>query len=171
MTYVGEIHIAGEIGADVTFAQVKAAIKTNSDAERINVFIDSPGGNAFEGINIWAALADASIPVTTIVTGEAFSAASLIAIAGDYVIMRPGARMMIHDAHVLPDGNTVLEASDLLQMARKLEEISSYLAEAYALRSKKALAFSPEYWRGKMKATTYYSAQEAVRAGLADEVA
>lgn len=131
-------------------------------ASQINLRINSPGGEVFDAIAIYNALRRHSASVTTFVDGIAASAASFIAMAGDRVVMSPHAELFIHDAHGLTLGN----ATDMRQMADMLDKSSDNIAAIYAARA----GGEVEEWRDKMRAETWFSDQEAVDAGLADEI-
>jgi ATP-dependent protease ClpP protease subunit len=128
----------------------------------VEVHINSPGGDAFDGITIYNALA-ARDGVTTVVDGLAASAASVIAMAGQKRVMSPGSMMMIHDALALCIGN----AADMRETAVLLDKVSDNIASIYAAHTSAPLAD----WRKAMVAEGWYTAQEAVDAGLAHEVA
>lgn len=132
------------------------------DAEQINLRINSPGGSVFDGIAIMNAIAGHPAAVTAYVDGLAASAASFIAIAADSVVMRPGAEMMIHDAWGISVGN----AEDMAAMAEQLDRTSGTLAQLYADKS----GGTADEMRDLMRAETWFSADEAVEAGLADRV-
>ncbi|MEU6582824.1 head maturation protease, ClpP-related [Nocardia sp. NPDC046763] len=132
------------------------------DAEQITVKINSPGGNVYDGLAIMNALIDHPAKIITSVEGLAASAASFIAMAGDERVMRPGAELMIHNAWMVAIGS----ATDLRAAADQLERTSANLASIYADRSGGELAD----WQAAMDAETWYSAQEAVDAGLADRI-
>jgi ATP-dependent Clp endopeptidase proteolytic subunit ClpP len=157
------IYIYDEIGYVGVSAQDFVADLNKVTAPEIELHLDSPGGDVYDGIAIYNALRDHSARVTVVVDSMAASAASFIAQAGDTRIMNRNSEMMIHDGHTVAIGN----ATDLSGMAERLNKISDNIASIYADRSGK----SAEYWRGLMQAETWYSAQEAVDAGLADEVA
>ncbi|MBH1939135.1 Clp protease ClpP, partial [Streptomyces sp. AV19] len=89
--------------------------------------------------------------------------ASVIAMAGDRIVMQPHSQMMIHDGSGLCVGN----AADMRDMADLLDRQSDNIAGIYAERA----GGTVKQWRTRMLAETWYSAQEAVEAGLADEVA
>lgn len=125
--------------------------------------INSPGGDVFDGIAILNALRAHKGAVTTIVDGLAASAASFIAQAGAKRIVARNAELMIHDASGLCVGN----AKDMAEMTTMLERVSDNIASVYAERSQRGDTAS---WRAAMGAETWYSAQEAVDAGLADVV-
>ncbi|MFG3510242.1 head maturation protease, ClpP-related [Streptomyces sp. NPDC047821] len=132
-------------------------------ARQLNVRINSPGGSVFDGITIANAIMAHPANVTVYVDGLAASIASVIALAGDKVVMMPRSQMMIHDASGLCIGN----AAEMRQMVDLLDKQSDNIASAYADRA----GGTPEEWRARMRAETWYSAEEAVAAGLADEVA
>lgn len=133
------------------------------DVDAIDLRLNSPGGLVFDGIAIHNALRDHRATVTATVDGVAASIASVIAMAGDTVVMNRGATMMIHDAAGLQMGN----AADMREMADILDKLSDTIANFYAGRAGGDTAT----WRSHMLAETWYTATEAVAAGLADQVA
>ncbi|QYW00735.1 capsid maturation protease [Gordonia phage Sahara] len=143
-------------------AEMFARELSGIDAQEITVRINSPGGNVFDGIAILNALRGHKARVTTIVDGLAASAASFIAMAGDEIVMNRNAEMMIHDASGVCIGN----AKDMGEMHDMLERVSNNIASIYADRTGTDAA----EWRTAMLAETWYSADEAVDAGLADRV-
>lgn len=132
------------------------------DVETINLYVNSPGGSVFDGVSIMNALRRHKATVIATVDGLAASAASFIIQAADEVIMGFGSEMMIHDASTICWGN----ASDMEDEARLLNQISGTIAEIYAERA----GGTAEEWREAMLAETWYTAEEAVTAGLADRV-
>lgn len=131
-------------------------------APRVALRVNSCGGSVFEGIAIANALRAHPANVTVYVDGIAASIASVIALAGDRLVLRPQAQLMIHDASALAIGN----AQEMREMADLLDRQSDNLADAYAEKA----GGTRDEWRGRMQAETWYTAQEAVDAGLADEV-
>jgi ATP-dependent protease ClpP protease subunit len=128
----------------------------------IQLRINSPGGDVFEGLAILNALRDHPAKVVAVVDGVAASAASFVAMAADEVLMSRNTEMMIHDASGLALGN----ANVMHDMAGRLDKISDNIADVYASRA----GGTVEEWRKAMLAETWYSADEAVEAGLADRV-
>jgi ATP-dependent protease ClpP protease subunit len=128
----------------------------------IEVHINSPGGDVFDGIAIYNAIAGRAGNVTTVVDGLAASIASVIAQAGQTRIIAPGAMMMIHDGLALCIGN----AADMRATAGLLDTVSDNIASIYA-----AKGGTPAGWRAAMQNETWYTAQSAVDAGLADKLA
>jgi HK97 family phage major capsid protein/ATP-dependent Clp endopeptidase proteolytic subunit ClpP len=163
-----EILIYDEIGED-WFAQTGVdahafveALRQIPAAREIVVALNSPGGNVHDGIAIYHALAARRNKVTMRVDGLAASIASIIALAGKTIQICEGARMMIHDPYALFAGN----ADAMRKMAGQLDGIAEVMAGLYARKTGK----TPAEMRAAMKEETFYTAQQAVDAGLADEV-
>lgn len=133
------------------------------EVDQLNVFINSPGGYASDGVAIYNLLRRHSARVVVTVDGLAASAASVIAMAGDEVIMATGSQMMVHDAW----GYCVGNAADMQAMAGQLEQLCLALADIYTSKAGGDRAD----WRQVMAAETWYNADEAVAAGLADRTA
>jgi len=151
--------IGGSMGVDAnTFAQELNDIST----PRITVRINSPGGSLFDGIAIYNTLVQHPSHVLTRVDGIAASAASIIAMAGDDVEMMTGSQLMIHDASAAMAGN----AADMSAMAEFLDRQSQNITGIYQRKA----GGSRDEWRDRMKAETWYFAEEAVAIGLADRV-
>ncbi|MEV6181344.1 head maturation protease, ClpP-related [Streptomyces sp. NPDC052015] len=131
-------------------------------APKVRVRVNSPGGSVFEGVAIANALRGLTAEVTIQVDGIAASIASVIAMAGDRVVMMPNTTLMIHDASGVCMGN----AADMAEMEELLDLISDNIADAYAARA----GGTRDEWRARMKAETWYLPEDAVEAGLADEV-
>ncbi len=132
------------------------------DVKKINLHLNSPGGDVFDGVAIYNALRSHKAEIHAIVDSLAASAASFIAMSGDKITMRNGSMMMIHDALSLTYGNE----EDHISQAELLSKISNNIAEIYAKRAGGTAAS----WRDVMKAEAWYTASEAVEEGLADEV-
>ena len=134
----------------------------NIDTANIELHLNSPGGDIFDGVAIYNALKAHSAKVTVIVDALAASAASFIAQAGDEVIMTKAATMMIHDGSSFAWGN----AADLRSTADLLDKLSNTIAEIYSDRAGNSI----EFWRALMVEETWYNSHEAVEAGLADRI-
>lgn len=159
---VASIYIYDEIGMWGVTASDFATELRGITAPTIELHISSPGGDVFDGLAILNGIRQHSAHVDVIIDGIAASAASFIAMAGDTIKMSPQAQMMIHDAFGLVIGNS----RDMREMAEMLEKTSDNIAAVYAQRA----GGTVEEWRSAMRAETWYSDQEAVDAGLADEV-
>lgn len=135
----------------------------NVTASKINLRLSSPGGDIFDGIAISNALRAHRAYVKVYVDGIAASIASVIAMAGDRVVMMPHSQLMIHDG----SGGCYGNADDMTKMAELLNFQSDNIAEVYASKA----GGTAEEWRTRMKEETWYTAEDAVSIGLADEVA
>lgn len=132
-------------------------------ASTLNVHLNSPGGDYFEGVAIYNALRSHSATVHVFVDGMAASAASVIAMAGEHIVMGVGAQLMIHEARTIAIGT----ADEMRAQADLLDKIGDDIAAFYQRKAGGDVAT----WRAAMKVETWYTADEAVAAGLADEVA
>jgi len=147
-------------GSGITAKSVADEIKAAGDFTGITLRINSPGGDAFEGIAILNLLKAQQKPIRVYVDGLAASAASIIAMAGDKITVGEGAMLMIHDAWSFAIGN----GAELRKIADTLERVSQSIADVYAARTGKdrteILALMAE--------ETWLSAEEAVKEGFAD---
>jgi len=132
----------------------------------IEMHINSPGGDVFDGIAIYNQLKQAQKRGTVhiVVDGLAASAASFIAQAASpgHLEMAPHSQMMIHDGFAMGIGN----AADMRELADQLDKASDNIASIYAERTGKPA----DHWRAMMRSETWLSDSEAVAAGLADRV-
>lgn len=157
-----DVLLYDEIGYWGTEAKDFAQQINALDVSTINLRVNSPGGDVYDGIAILNALRAHPAVVNVIVDGIAASAASFIAMAGDTITMARNSEMMIHDARGFAMGN----AATMAKIASMLDRTSNNIASIYAERA----GGETTDWRAAMKAETWYSAQEAVDAGLADKV-
>lgn len=159
---VATIRLYDEIGYWGVTAEDFAAELGRISAPQIEVQINSPGGDVFDGIAIFNALRAHQAHVTTRVDGIAASAASVIVQAGDRRVMLGSSQVMIHDAW----GMAVGSAADMREFADLLDLQSDVLAGIYADRSGR----DRDEIRQMMLGETWLVDQAAVDAGLADEV-
>lgn len=143
------------------FKQVLSGINT----PRIELHMNSGGGDVFDGTAIHTMLARHPSVVTAHIDGIAASAASFIAMAADHIIIARNAMMMIHGGMTLTQGN----AQTHERSAELLHKVSDNIADMYAMRA----GGTAEEWRALMDVNaedgTWYTGREAVDAGLADE--
>lgn len=159
---MNEILIYGDIGWDNTAKDVAEQLK-GFDGEPVTVKISSGGGDVFEGVAILNALRGYAGEVTTVIESIAASAASFIAVgAGGKVIARPNAEVMVHKAWSTIAGN----ADDIEKIKADLARQDVKIAGIYAGKAGGEL----DDWLGRMSAETWYTASEALDAGLIDEV-
>ena len=96
-------------------------------AGTINVRINSPGGNVFDGVAIANAIKSHPAKTVVYIDGIAASIASIIALAGDEVVMAENAFFMFHEAWSI----TIGSAEDLRKEADLLDKIDGVLAQTY----------------------------------------
>jgi ATP-dependent protease ClpP protease subunit len=133
------------------------------DVDQIVLHLNTPGGEATEGVAIANVLRAHRARVVVRVDGLAASAGSVIAMAGEEVVMGLGSQMMIHDPWTVSIG----DAAEMLATQRMLDSTADAMADTYAGKAGGTAA----QWREVMRAETWYTAAEAVAAGLADRVA
>lgn len=157
------VYLYDEIGMWGIWASDFVRDLTGVRASQIDLHVNSPGGDVFDGIAIMAALAAHPATVTAHVDSLAASIASVIVMGADSVVMGRHATMMIHDASGISIGNE----AETREFADLLGRISENIASVYAEKA----GGQKRTWRNRMKAETWYDAAEAVTAGLADRVA
>jgi ATP-dependent protease ClpP protease subunit len=158
-----DLWIYDEIGGWGITAQNLVSELSTMNVAQINVHLNSPGGDVFDGIAIMNSLRDHPANVTITVDALAASIASVIAQAGNKIIMGRNSTMMVHNA----SGFAMGEAKDLRKMADLLDSTTANIASIYSERA----GGTPKSWLAVMDVETWYTAEEAVAAGLADEVA
>lgn len=160
-----EIILSGTVGdlywdecftaSDVIFAL--AQVGRDQD---VTIRLNSGGGIATEGAAIHSAIAAHRGRKVIIVEGIAASAASVIAMAGDEVVMSLGALMMVHD----PSGFTFGTIDDHELQIKALTALATAMAGIYAEKTGKTVAAA----RADMQAEVWMTPEEAVAAGYAD---
>ena len=165
-----EVLIYGPIGEDwygngVTAKQFRDDLKAAGDISEIFVHINSPGGEVFDGIAIYNELRAHKARKIVQVDGYAASIATVIAMAGDEIVLGTGTAMMIHGPSTFAWGpaDTMRETADML------DKVAVGMVDAYARFNKtlarediEALMTGGDHW---------YTAAEAIKAGFATRMA
>lgn len=128
----------------------------------INLRINSPGGDVFDGLAIYNQLKSHPARVVVDVDGLAASIASIIAMAGDEIRMAGNAMMMIHNPH----GMAIGDSTEMQRVAALLNQVKGNLADTYAARTGNVRA-TLETW---MNDETWLTAEAAVQHGFADSI-
>lgn len=128
----------------------------------VTVWINSPGGNVFCGAEIYTMLRDHKGKITVKIDAIAASAASVIAMAGERVLMSPVAMLMIHDPMTIAMGN----AKDMEKAIDTLNEVKESIINAYQIKS----GLSRKKISQLMEEETWMNAKKAVEFGFADEI-
>lgn len=145
---------------DITPKQFKAELGGGKD--NLTIFLNSPGGDVFAASQIYTMLKEYPGKVTVKIEGIAASAASVIAMAADEVLMSPVAMMMIHNPATVVFG----DSEEMLRAKALLDEVKESIINSYALKS----GLSRIKLSHLMDAETWMSAQKAVELGFADKV-
>lgn len=128
----------------------------------ITVWIDSWGGDVFAAAGVYNALKEHKGKVTVKIDGKAVSAASVIAMAGDEVLMSPASILMIHN----PWSTAVGEAKDMRHQADVLDEVKDTIINVYQTKTKLSRAKLSKM----MDEETWMSAKKAIAEGFADGI-
>lgn len=130
--------------------------------EDIVIKLNSNGGDVFEGVEMYNYIKDHPSYITVEVTGIAASAATFILAGADKAVMNVGTTVMIHEASTLCWGNK----SDIKKTLEAMETIDQSIIDIYKERTGQ----SSEQISDWMTEETYFTADEAVKYGFADEV-
>lgn len=146
-------------GGGITAKKVTSQLRAIGDRP-VEIQINSPGGDMFEGIAIYNVLREHSQPITVKVMGMAASAASIIAMAGDTIEIGAASFVMIHNCWVMAIGNR----HDMRETSEWLEPFDRAMVDLYAARTSQP-ATDVAKW---MDAETYMSGSQAIERGFAD---
>ena len=128
----------------------------------VTVWINSPGGNVFCGAEIYTMLCDHKGSITVKIDAIAASAASVIAMAGDRVLMSPVGMILIHDPMTIAMGNT----ADMEKAIATLNEVKESIINAYCRKT----GLSRNKVSKLMSDETWMNARKAVELGFIDEI-
>lgn len=166
-----ELYIYSTVEGDEWFEKSQTSaqhfreeLEKHKNAKFINLYINSTGGSVFEGSAIYSQLKRHSAKVTVYVDGFACSIASVIAMAGDKVVMSENAVMMIHNAWTVAAGNS----AQLRKIADDLDVINKANKAAYLVKSDGKI--TPEKLTEMLDSETYLSAEDCMKYGFCDEI-
>ena len=160
----GEIASESWWGDEVTPRQFGEELAALGDVAEIVVRINSPGGDVFAANAIYTRLKDNAATITVKIDGWAASAATIIAAAGDKVLIARNGVMMYHDPAMNLRG--YFKADELEKQIAALAVIKNSIVNALAMKTGKTEEEVSEI----MKAETWYTGAEAVENGFADEL-
>ncbi len=133
-----------------------------ADDGDVTVYINSPGGNVFAAAEIYTMLLEHKGKVTVKIDAIAASAASVIAMAGEQVLMSPVSMLMIHDPMTIAMGN----AKDMEKAIDTLNEVKESIINAYHIKS----GLNRKKISQLMQDETWMNARKAVELGFADGI-
>lgn len=140
-------------------------LAAHPEVSQINIYINSQGGSVIEGTAIYNQLKRHPAHKTVYVDGFACSIASVIAMAGDEVVMPRNTMMMLHNMWMIVQGN----AAELRKAADDLDKMNQAGREAYLQKAGDKL--TPEMIAQMEDDETWLTAQECMEYGLADRYA
>lgn len=157
------VYLKGVISEDfgVSASALRDAFD-QAEGRPVSLFINSPGGDVFEGREMQGVIAAYAGKVTAIIQGVAASAATFVSLAASEVQMMKGSRYMIHNGWAFAMGG----AEDMHAMGDLLSGFDIELAAEYAARTK-AEKTQVSAW---MKAETWFTADQALEHGFIDKV-
>jgi len=164
----GALYLYGEIsditwwGDEITPSNFKKDLDKLGEITQLDIYINSGGGDVFAGQTINNMLKRHKAYKTVYIDGLAASIASVIAMAGDTIIMPGNSMMMIHNAWAFVAG----DSEQLLEMAAALEKVNTTIVGEYVRKT----GLDAEKVTELMKAETWMTAGEAFGYGFADEV-
>lgn len=161
-TSTADLYLYDDIGMWGTTANDFKEQLLSLKSDKINVYINSNGGEVDAGLAIYNLLRRHSAQKTIHIDGIAASMASVIAMAGDKVVMPRTALMFVHKPWTMAAGN----ADDLRKTADDLNAWESALVAAYTAKTGKTAEFISDMLREER----LLSAEEAVELGFADEI-
>ena len=161
-----QLLLYGDIGqyyswSGISLDGVVSALAGKS-ADTIEVFINSYGGDMFESIAIKNYLIRRPEKIITYVDGIAASGGSLIAMAGDEIIMPKDAQLMIHNPWTIAAGN----ADDFRKLADEMDKANVSIQETYLTH----FTDSREKLEELLAAESWLTAEEALAYGLATSI-
>lgn len=163
ITIYGYIGIDPMTAVDNTERRIGGALRAIGRRD-VTVNVNSPGGNFFNGLAIYNQLRLHPAKVTVNIVGMAGSAASVIAMAGDEILMGDGTSIMVHNASAIVVGNKF----DTQEVGEILAEIDDAMAEIYAARAKVEKKVAADWMdRHRGHGTAFYPTT-AIAKGLAD---
>lgn len=125
---------AGFFGDGVRAGDIAKILENAKGAETLELILSSPGGDVFEGVAIYNAIARFPAKSKTArIDGLAASIASVIALACDRRVTAKNARWMIHEARYRPCQN--LSAKEARKLAEEIDQTNGLMADTYAERT------------------------------------
>lgn len=164
----GELVIYGDIsgskfwGDEVTATEIRNALNGLGDIKQLDIYINSGGGDVFVGNAIYNILKAHPAYKVAHIDGLAASAASIVAMAADKVVMPKNSLFMIHKPYAYVSGNT----DELMKIIEVLERVENGFVDIYSSKT----GLDEKEIREMMAAESWFSAEEAYKAKFADEI-
>lgn len=148
-------------GSGVTRERVVEQLE-NANSKPLNIHINSYGGEVFEGFAIYNAINNYKGSKTVYIDGIAASIASVIALAGDKIIMNKASMFMIHNA----SGGCYGTAEEMRKVVEALEQINSVIRDIYLDKTN----IDEDKLKELMENETFLTPKECIEYGFCDEI-
>ena len=153
----------GDFWSNLDEENIEKQIESYKTGDQVDLRINSSGGSVFAGYFMYNLLRKSKANITTYIDGRCCSMASYVMLAGSKIIMAANAKIMIHN----PSGPSTGDAETLLSTAKLLSSMEDDLVAGYKTRMTN---HSENDIREMMRKTTWFSAEQALEAGLIDEI-
>lgn len=160
----GDISSSTWWGDEITPRQFSDDLKALGDVSEVVVRINSGGGDVFAAFAIYTQLKDNKAHITVKIDGWAGSAATIIAMAGDVILIPAAGAFMVHDPAMGVYG--YYRAGEFTKLAEELQVIKNCIVNAYALKTGK----DKDEISAIMEAATWFDGETAVESGFCDEL-
>lgn len=150
--------------AAVSPADIRQALADNPEGEEFVLEINSGGGSVYAGFEMYSILRGAKTPTRAEVQSLAGSAASVVLAAADTAAASPVGQVMIHLPSTITEGNQIVHRESV----QMLEAVTGSIIAAYEAKCRGKT--SRDALRRMMDRETFLTAQEALDAGLIDEI-
>lgn len=170
-TGVADVYIEGEISedevhdGDISAISFRQILSNLGSIKELNLHINSPGGDVFQGIAIYNMLKQCKAKINVYIDGLAASIASVIAMSGDTIFMPKNAMMMIHNPMA---GMVYGNAQELRKQADDLDRITQSSITTYLDKAGDKL--DEDTLKKLMDSETWLTADHALEYGLCDEI-
>ena len=148
------------LGIGISAKSFAKELKDLGEVKALDIRINSPGGDVFQGQAIYSLLKAQKARKTVYVDGLAASIASVIAMAGDEIVIPENAMLMIHN----PSGSVLGTAGDMRKMAEDLDKVAESISAVYVRKTGQDEAMIKKL----MDEETWMTGAEAVELGFAD---
>lgn len=161
-----DVYIYDAIGAQFGGVTAREFVQEINSLHQplVNLHLNTPGGDVFDGIDIFNAIKNHPAQFHAYIGALAASIGTVIAMAAERIVIAPHARMMIHGARIMP--NHPLSASEFEALRDRAVATNLNIAGIYAERTGRPV----DHWLEVMQGEQWYTDEEAVAAGVADEV-
>lgn len=169
----GDLYLYNAIGTQIednehSSETIRKDIESLGDIDTLNIYINSPGGDVFEGMTIYNYLQrkKQSCKIIAYIDGLCASIATIIASACDEIKINKGAMFMIHRASSLAWGNT----DEMQKQIETLKKIDNQMLKIYSSRNKALNETEIEKYMIGSGDGTWFTAEEAVKYGFCDNL-